>query len=66
MQRIGCATVSLFSFGAGLFCDVALIHALIEADLVSVESVLDISLLALASLVFLIPGALGLLNVLRF
>jgi hypothetical protein len=66
LQRVGFAVFSLFFLGVGLYADATLIGSLLHGPLVSVESALDICLISLASVVFLIPGAVGLRNVLRF
>jgi len=66
LQRVGFAVFSLLFFGVGLYADATLIGSLLRTTFVSVESALDICLVALATIVFLIPGAIGLRNVLRF
>jgi hypothetical protein len=65
VQRIGFAIFSLTIFGSGLFVESQALASLIHGDLFSLGEVMAF-VGALAGLLFVIPGALGIRNVLRF
>jgi hypothetical protein len=65
VQRIGFAIFSLTLFGSGLFVESQALSSLIHGDLFSLGEVMAF-VGALIGLLFIIPAALGIRNILRF
>jgi hypothetical protein len=64
-QRIGFAVFSFVLFSSGLFFEILAINSIRNGELLSLDT-LGALCGILAGLIFLIPGVLGLRNVLRF
>jgi len=65
-QRIGFAVFSFGLFSSGLLFETLAIYSIRNEELLSLETLLGVICAVLAALVFIIPGLLGLRNVLRF